>query len=185
MAGRIQIERIENLLKTTTFSVENVAFSVAAPKQMPVDLMQHQRLRCGDWVTVLPVWNNHAVLIRQPRIGSESFVLETPGGGMQEGERDPTVAVARELEEETGLQSRRILSLASVNPNPAIMSNKCHFFLALDCEPAGKRQHFPDHEEMIEPVIVPTAMLEEKVRYGEIDHGLSALCIMLALKYLN
>lgn len=188
MASEISISCKEKLLDTAAFAVERVSFSVRNERVVGSAssiTTEHFRLLCRDCVTVLPIWNGHAVLIRQPRIGSESFVLETPGGRIDSGERDATMAAARELEEETGLLSNRILSLASLNPNPALMANRCHFFLALDCEPAVSRKRFPDSEEMIEPVLVPIHKLEEHVRHGIIDHALSALCIMLALKYLD
>lgn len=146
----------------------------------------YYRLNCTDWVNVLPITRDgKAILVRQYRAGSFSFVLETPGGGINLDEfRDPTQSALRELEEETGYTSRRILSLAAMNPNPALQTNKVHFFLALDCEPATERRHFPDEEERIEVVLVNPQELDQMVRFGQIDHSLSALCILLANKYV-
>ena len=85
-----------------------------------------------DWVNTVPVTTQGKVLlVRQFRIGIESTTLETPGGVVDAGEKDMTMAAVRELEEETGHTSRNILPLASLNPNPAIMTNTVHFFLAL------------------------------------------------------
>jgi 8-oxo-dGTP pyrophosphatase MutT (NUDIX family) len=146
----------------------------------------YYRLECADWVNVLPITaDGKAVLIRQPRPGPMRRTLEIPGGVVDPGEhRDTTMAAARELEEETGYVSQRILSLGSVSPNPAIMTNRIHLFVALGCAPAEARQHHPDPEEDIEIELVPVEELEQLVRTGAIDHALCALCIMLAGKYL-
>lgn len=177
------IARLEShvVLKTRPFTVEEMIISLDGQRlERP-----YHRLLCPDWVNVLPVTaDRRAILIRQPRAGVLRSVLETPGGVMDAHERDPTLTAARELEEETGYTSQRVLALGSLAANPAINDNRCHFFLALGCLPAATRRHFPDTDERIEPVLVPVAELDQMVRTGQIDHALSALCIMLAAKYL-
>jgi len=144
------------------------------------------RLNCGDWVNILPITiDRKVILIEQPRAGTLSLVLETPGGMIEPTERDATMAAARELEEETGFTSMRFLPLANMNPNPAIMTNTCHFFIALGCQLNPQRKHFPDSEERIRIVLTPIEELDLMVRTGRINHSLSALCIMLGMKYLN
>jgi 8-oxo-dGTP pyrophosphatase MutT (NUDIX family) len=98
---------------------------------------------------------------------------------------DPTMAAVRELEEETGYTSQRILSLGSFNPNPAIQTNRIHFFLALNCQPSEKRKYFPDPEEKIEISFHKPKDLDELVRFGHLDHALSGLCVYLAQKYID
>lgn len=171
----------KTVLKTHPFNVEELALMRdGQPLGHP-----YYRLDCPDWVNVLAVTTDRkAIMIRQARPGSMKKVLETPGGMIDRHEKDPTMAALRELEEETGFTSQRILPLAVINPNPAIMTNRCHYFLALNCYPNPTRTHFPDAEERIELEVHDFAALEQMVRSGEIDHSLSALCIMLAAKYL-
>ncbi len=146
----------------------------------------YHRLRCPDGFNILPITKeNMAVLIRQPRAGTLSVLLETPGGVIDDGEKDPTMAAARELEEETGYCTQRIIPLASINPNPAIQTNICHFFLGLSAELAEVRSRFPDSDESIEVALTPVGELDHLVRTGQINHALSALTIMLAMKYIN
>ena len=179
MAFEVKDRRI--LLKTIPFIVEELDL---IGSKGPISHPYH-RLLCGDWVNILPVTaDGRAVLIRQPRAGSLTDTLEVPGGMVDPGEKDLMLAGLRELEEETGFTSQRVLSLASMNPNPAIMNNRCHFFLAMSCIPNPNRKHFPDAEEDISIEMVPIAELDGMVRTGQINHGLAALCIMLAGKYL-
>ena len=177
-----KITEKKTLIETNPFSVEELRL------EGPKGASAHPwyRLRSRDWVNILPITvTNHALLIKQYRTGSDSLVLEVPGGVIDDGERDPTMAAMRELEEETGFTSQRILPLGTINPNPAIMTNKCHFFVALGCHPNPNRKHFPDAEESIAIELVETHELDHLVRTGRIDHALAALCITLAAKYVK
>jgi ADP-ribose pyrophosphatase len=177
----LELSGKKTILETHPFSVEELSLTRdGQPITHP-----YYRLHCADWVNVLPVTTDRkAILVRQPRAGSMKRVLETPGGMIDPHEKDPTMAALRELEEETGFTSQRILPLAVINPNPAIMTNRCHYFLALNCYVNPTRTHFPDAEERIELEVHDFATLDQMIRSGEIDHSLSALCIMLAGKYL-
>lgn len=178
----MELKDKKTVLVTRPFTVEEVRFEFEDLKPDH----SYYRLACPDWVNVLPILaDGRAVLIEQPRIGPMTTVLETPGGVMDSHERDPTMSALRELEEETGLTSSRILSLAAINPNPAIMTNTCHFFVALGCTPVIDRKHHPDSDERISTKIVGVDELEFLVRTRQINHALSALCIMLAQKYIG
>ena len=168
------------------FNVEEVSLTqnLASPKQDD----KYYRLNCGNWVNILALTdaNKKAVLITQYRIGAEKDILETAGGLIETNEvNDPTLAAARELEEETGYTSNNILSLGESFPNPAIQTNKIYFFLALNSVLAKKRKHHPDPGENIKVHLFETKKLEELVRLGRVEHCLSALCILLSLKYIN
>ena len=173
----MQIGKPEELLKLKLFKIE----------KLMVASRPFYRLAVPDWVNTVPVTTQGEVLlIRQFRIGIEGTTLETPGGVVDDGEKDMTMAAVRELEEETGYTSRNVLPLAALNPNPAIMTNTVHFFLALNCAPAKPRQHFPDDGEIdLQTEHVAIADLDMLVRSGRINHCLSALGIMLAKKYLQ
>jgi len=172
----------KTVYQTFPFDVEELDLELNGTKlEKP-----YHRITCGDWVNILPITHDgQAILIRQPRAGSLTTVLETPGGIMEPDEKDPTLTAARELEEETGFTTQRIVPLASINPNPAIQNNVCHFFLGLSCHLREDRQHFPDQDEFIKIAVTPVHELEHLVRTGQVNHSLSALTIMLAQKYLQ
>ncbi len=130
-------------------------------------------LHSPDWVNVVPLTpEGKVVLIRQWRHGSQAPALEIPGGLVDPGET-PLEAGARELTEETGFQARELIHLGKVNPNPALFSNTCHTFLALDAELKGPPQ-LEDSEE-IEVLTVEQDELPAMVKDGRIDH-----CIVIA-----
>jgi len=110
-----------------------------------------------DWVIVVPVINNSSgkqfVMVWQWRHGSQCLSLEFPGGVMEGGE-NPKEAAIRELYEETGYKPEKLEKIGEFSPNPAIMSNKVHFFLAEDLKGDGKQNL--DEDEYVEVAIVDT-----------------------------
>jgi 8-oxo-dGTP pyrophosphatase MutT (NUDIX family) len=124
-----------------------------------------------DWVNIVPVTADGELLfVRQWRHGSDRVSLELPGGLIDPHETDPLQAAVRELREETGHEAAEWIALGDNNPNPAMMSNRCHVFLASGCTHVGELQQ--DLGEDLEVVKVPEAELDDLVRRGEIDHAI-------------
>ncbi|MEY4065852.1 MAG: hypothetical protein RIR26_2060 [Pseudomonadota bacterium] len=143
-------------------------------------------LHCSHWVNVVPVTaDGHVVLIEQHRFGTDTITLETPGGAVDAGENDLTMAALRELEEETGLTSQRVLSLPGYAPNPAIQGNRITYFIAFDCQPlvVPREHHDPFEEIRIRLVPIEEALM--MARSGQIQHALAALALLVAEPYLR
>ncbi len=127
-------------------------------------------LESTDWVNVIPLTaNKEVVLIRQYRHGIREATLEIPGGIVEPGD-SPEEAARRELDEETGFREREMVPLSYVFPNPAILNNRCHTYLALDVREAGEQSQ--DEKEDIEVVIRPLSEVPALIRQGEIRHAL-------------
>ena len=130
-----------------------------------------------DWVNVIPVTDQgEVVLVRQFRFGTWSNTLEIPGGMLDPGE-DALTAATRELEEETGFKPARVSPIGISHPNPAILVNQLHSFLAEGCVKVHAGQQ--DGSEDIQVVLVPRADLPRLVREGAITHSL----VLAALLY--
>jgi len=133
-------------------------------------------LSAPDWVNIIPVTSQgRVVLIRQWRHGVCQTALEIPGGMVDPGET-PAQAAARELLEETGHRAGSLEDLGWVHPNPALFDNRCHTFLARDCQRV-QAQRTEDDEE-IEVLEVAAGELPGLVAGGGISHSLvvAALC---------
>ena len=136
-----------------------------------------------DWVNVVAVTKDlRVVLIEQFRHGTGSVILEIPGGMTDEGE-DPVSAAARELLEETGYSSGRMIAIGKSHPNPAIQNNTIHHYLALDCEKTSEVE-FDDHESIVSR-LVPLHELDDLVHNGDITHSLAITAIFYAQRYLR
>jgi 8-oxo-dGTP pyrophosphatase MutT (NUDIX family) len=137
-----------------------------------------------DWVGVIPVVDSSEgrklVMIRQYRHGADRVCIEFPGGVADRGE-DPSVAVARELVEETGYAPGIVLPLGDLSPNPAFMTNTFHAFVAEDCRLSAP-QRLDEHEE-IEPFLVLEREAIELIGAEDRGHALMTAMLFLYLRY--
>ena len=109
-----------------------------------------------DWAIVIPVINTakgpEFIMVRQWRPGIQGLSLEFPGGVFEKDEECAHAAL-RELREETGYTTDKITKLGEFNPNPAIMSNTVHFFLAEELRNTGTQEL--DDDEYVNVEIIP------------------------------
>lgn len=166
-------KRGERLLATTrVFDVRSVQF------HHPVRAVEREFvvIAAPDWCNVIALTpDGRLVLVRQFRYGVNDFSLEIPGGMIDPGE-DPVQAGVRELREETGFAGTNARLLASVHPNPAIQSNRCHLVLVENVTPSVEQAW--DNDEEIE---VSTAAVDDVLawaRAGKITHSLVVCGLM-------
>ncbi|MDR2028674.1 MAG: NUDIX hydrolase [Treponema sp.] len=137
----------------------------------------------ADWAIVVPLLETSGgkkfVMVRQWRHGAQEISLEFPGGVFEAGE-DGSEAAARELREETAYAPGKIRKLGEMSPNPAIMSNRVHFFLAEDLKDLGNQKL--DADEFVDVEIVPVQEVIEAMGRPPYVHALMASALMLYLR---
>ena len=169
---------IEEIVKEKPFTLEKLALLDPATNKT---IYNYHRIKSADFVNILPITSDgRAVLIKQQRAGICDYTLEVPGGMVDPGE-DPQIAATRELEEETGYICPALTKLISISPNPALMTNELHMYLAMDASLNPNRQHFPDATEELEVILVKQEELVPMIQKQEINHALAALTIYLGL----
>ena len=109
------------------------------------------------------------VMARQFRHGSAEVTIEFPGGLVDPGEK-AVDAVLRELTEETGYTAESATLIGQVNPNPALMNNTVHTFVAHGVRPASEQQL--DQHERLDAELVPVAEVLDLVRPDFHHHAL-------------
>jgi 8-oxo-dGTP pyrophosphatase MutT (NUDIX family) len=135
-----------------------------------------------DWAIIIPVLKkndeDHFVMVRQWRHGSQELSLEFPGGVFEPGE-DSLKAASREMQEETGFTANKMEYAGVMSPNPAIMSNHVHFFIARDLTDTGKQDL--DNDEFVDIEIIPAKKVIANMGRAPYVHALmaSALCFYL------
>jgi len=136
-------------------------------------------LRTPDWVQVVPLADDgRLVLVRQYRHGSRAVGLEVPGGLLDADDASPAHGAARELAEETGYGGGELLALGACWPQPALLSNRVHFFLARGVR--LRQAPSLDHGEDMDVVLLAP---EEALRMsadGRIHNAMSLLALQLA-----
>ncbi|MCE5257318.1 MAG: NUDIX hydrolase [Spirochaetaceae bacterium] len=137
-----------------------------------------------DWAGIIPVVDTSEgrkfVMIRQYRHGTGKVSVEFPGGIVDPNE-DPSMAVARELLEETGYRAEMILPLGDLSPNPAFMTNTFHAFIAESCY-LDSCQKLDVHEE-IEVLLVPERDAIDMIGGEEYGHALMTATLFFYMRY--
>ena len=138
---------------------------------------------CPDWVNVIPVIETpegrEFLMVHQWRYGSAELSVEFPGGIVEPGE-DPEDGARRELQEETAFRAGRLLKLGAVRPNPAIMSNMVHFYLAENLIPLPGQNL--DEDEFVEVLRITEKEVIANMGKPPYVHSLSAAALMFYLR---
>lgn len=138
-------------------------------------------MEAKDWAVIVPYVRTKEgtsfLMVRQYRHGANVVSLEFPGGVVEPGE-EPAHAAARELAEETGWVSDRVLHAGTVFPNPAIQDNRFHVFVALDPKPSVARNL--DANEIIDVELVAADEVRRRMGEGELQHALMVSALYLA-----
>jgi 8-oxo-dGTP pyrophosphatase MutT (NUDIX family) len=148
------------------------------------ELRTYTIMDAADWAIIVPVIETSAgrefVMVRQWRHGSREMSLEFPGGVFEPGE-DAALAAARELREETAYEAGKIQKLGEFRPNPAIMSNTVHIFLAEDLHDTGSQEL--DEDEFIEVAHVTTQEVFQGMGKAPYVHALMGSALALYLRH--
>jgi len=138
-------------------------------------------IRSSDFVTIAAFTKKkEVVMIRQFRLGPEKDLIGFPAGNIDKNET-PMQAAVRELREETGYESKKIIFLKQIRTEYREGSQFC--FVALDCEKTGQQEL--DDIEIIDTYTISLEELKVLLIDAADDSFLDVGPGFLALHYLE
>lgn len=167
-----QINKKE-LLKTVVLTVNEVE-----SRSPEGQIGNYVVMDAPDWVIVIPVRGENFLMVKQWRHGERALSIEFPGGVIDSGE-SPEEGARRELLEETGCTAAKLTYLGSANPNPALMSNHVHVFLAEDLS-QNAEQHL-DSDEYVHYMEIPQKEVFAGLGTATYPHALMSMAAGLYL----
>ena len=134
-------------------------------------------------VCALAITEEGTVLLeRQYRHPLEETIIELPGGFSDPGE-EPSVAIERELLEETGYEFSSIECVGKVSANPGVLSGYTYLFLARGGKKVASQSL--DANEEIELLQIPLEDVRSMLSKNEIVQALHVSCLLYAFKKLD
>ena len=131
---------------------------------------------------IVPVFEDGTVaLVRQYRHPAVRYLVEVPAGTLNDGER-PEEGAARELEEELGFVSARLLKLAEFFVSPGFCAEKMWVYLATDLTETAQRL---EEDEIVEVIRLPFWRALEMITDGEIEDAKTIIGLMLAAPHVG
>lgn len=126
--------------------------------------------------------DNQIILVEQYRHPIGEFILELPGGFVDQNEA-PIEGIKRELLEETGYVFEQILPLGKTAANPGVLNNFTHLFLATGGIRAQEQQL--DQNEDINIHLFSMEEVINMLERCEIKQSMHALCLFYGFQRLG
>lgn len=147
----MNIENKRTIFRGMVIDIEQMDVEIGVKGHHTFQIIRHP-----GGAAVLPVHGDGTVsLIRQLRPAVEMTLLEIPAGRLSPGE-PPIECARRELLEETGLRTQRIIPLGLIQSSPGVFDEIIHLYAAIELS-EGLAE--PEADEDIEVV---------RVRYADV-----------------
>ena len=130
---------------------------------------------------VVPIIDDEIILVQQFRKPPEKVFIELPAGKLEYGE-DPAVCAARELKEETGYSTEKLVKILELYPAPAFSDEILHIYLATELI---KGEAAPDEDEFISAKAYKITEALSMIDEGIINDSKTVAGILFAARFLN
>ncbi len=139
-----------------------------------LDIVRHP----GAAAVVPFLSRDEILLLRQFRHAAGGTIWEVPAGKLDD--EAPAACAARELAEEAGQRSGKLVELATIWTTPGFTDERIYLFAAFDLTPTTQQL---EANEVIEVVPTPFDRALEMIWRSEISDAKSALALLHAAHY--
>ncbi|WP_394204325.1 ADP compounds hydrolase NudE [Shewanella waksmanii] len=173
-----EILHAEVVAKSRLFQIEQVHLRFANQVER-----QYERMKGNNRgaVMVVPVHQGQLLLGREYAAGTHSYELGFPKGLVDPGET-PEQAANRELQEEIGFASRRLMHLMELSLAPGYFASKMQIFIAEDLYESHLEG---DEPEPIEMVPWPLEKWRDLLLQSDFSESRSVSALFLAQEHLK
>lgn len=125
-------------------------------------------------VAILAYKDGLVWLVKQFRYPYLEELLEIPAGKIEENE-NPYHTALRELNEEVGLITDKLIALGEIYPSPGFANEKIHLYYTVDFEVANNN---PDDDEYLEIIKLPLSKALALIDKGEIKDAKTIIALL-------
>lgn len=120
--------------------------------------------------------DNRIIMTKQFRYLNQRISIEFPGGGIEKG-LNPSVNANKELLEETGYNSKKLIKLGEFNPFNGVTNEICHAYICKGLKLEASKNHHSakkyEESEEIEIEILSHNEIEKAINSGLIWDGMT------------
>jgi ADP-ribose pyrophosphatase len=155
--------------------VDNLQYNDGTSRKL--EIIEHPKA-----VLIIPItMEGHIVFIKQYRRVVDKILIELPAGIIEKGE-EPFFSAQRELEEETGFKSEKLISLAGIYPSPGFCTEYINIFIAKELK-KGIPNH--DEEEGIDNLELSLSAACQMINKNEIIDAKTIVAVCKYMVWLN
>ncbi|WP_275075433.1 ADP compounds hydrolase NudE [Providencia rettgeri] len=173
-----KILNVQDVAQSKLFSIQSVDLEFSNGEKRVYERMRPAK---REAVLIIPIIDDHLILIREYAVGIENYELGFPKGAIDPGEI-ALEAAQRELKEEIGYGANRIIQLAKLTMSPSYFSSKMNILVAQDLY---SEKLEGDEPEPLQQVKWPIARMMELLEHPDFNEARNISALFYLERYLK
>lgn len=172
---------VESTTRCQTSFLELAELRVAGPD----GVFTRTVVRHPGAVAMVPVEDDHVLMVRQWRVAVERALLEIPAGKRDVAGETPEATAARELEEEIGRRPGELTLLAEFYNSPGFCDEHTHLYCATDLTELPERRAVSAEEHAMTIESVALDDVPDLIARRELVDAKSIIGLLLTRQHLE